>query len=171
MIKLVYGSVVDQETDVIVNAANKFLAPGGGVCGAIFSRAGYFELDEACKKIKTPLNDGDAVMTPSFNIKNAKYIIHAVGPDFNQHDASIDNLYKAYYNSLCLLKENDLHSISFPLISSGIYAGSLDNPVKISTESCLRAYNDFVNTYRDYNINVLICAFSKSDYNEASKIL
>ena len=69
MIKLVHGSAVDQEVDVIVNAANKNLAPGGGVCGEIFSKAGYFELDEECKKIKTPLNDGDAVITPSFNIK------------------------------------------------------------------------------------------------------
>ena len=53
-----------------------------GICGVIFKKAGLSELTAACKKHKTPLNDGDAVITPAFNMKNAKAIIHAVGPDF-----------------------------------------------------------------------------------------
>ena len=32
-IKLIYDSAVDQEVDVIVNAANKYLVSGSGVCG------------------------------------------------------------------------------------------------------------------------------------------
>ena len=71
-IKLIYDSAVDQEVDVIVNAANKYLVSGSGVCGEIFKRAGYQELEKACSKIKTPLNDGDAVITDSFNINNCK---------------------------------------------------------------------------------------------------
>ena len=70
-LELINGSSVEQEVDVIVNAANKYLLSGGGVCGAIFKAAGYQELGDACKKIKTPLNDGDAVITPSFNIKTS----------------------------------------------------------------------------------------------------
>ena len=73
-IELIQGSCANQNVDVVVNAANRYLLSGGGICGAIFSKAGENELTEACKQYKTPLNDGDAVITPSFGIKNAKAI-------------------------------------------------------------------------------------------------
>ena len=164
MIEIINGSCVDQEVDAIVNAANRYLLSGGGVCGEIYKRAGYSELNDACSKIDTPLNDGDAVITNSFNIKNANYIIHAVGPDFSKTPNAFKELYDAYYNSLELLKSNNLHSISFSLISSGIYGIGLDNPVEESTKQCLNAYNDFINKYKDYNINVKLYAYSNNEY-------
>ncbi len=123
------GSCADQEVDIVVNAANRNLWSGGGICGAIFKKAGYQELTDACNKIKTPLKDGEVAITPAFNILNAKYIIHAVGPDFGYTPNAFKELFDAYYNSLVLMKDNNLHSISFPLISSGIFGGNLKNPV------------------------------------------
>ena len=79
---LIQGSCADQEVDVVVNAANSGLWAGAGICGAIFAKAGVAELEAACRKYKTPLRDGDAVITPAFGITNAKAIIHAVGPNF-----------------------------------------------------------------------------------------
>lgn len=72
---------------------------------------------------------------------NCKYIIHAVGPDFSYTPNAFKQLYDAYYNSFKVLVENGLTSISLPLISSGIYGGSLDNPVKESCKQCIQAYN------------------------------
>ena len=120
-IELLNASCADQTVDAVVNAANDGLWAGGGICGVIFKKAGS-ELAEACKKYKTPLNDGDAVITPAFNMKNAKVIIHAVGPNFGVTPTALEELFKAYYNSLMVLKENGYHSISFPLISSSIVA-------------------------------------------------
>ena len=57
---------------------------GGGICGVIFKKAGMAALSAACKKYKTPLRDGSAVITPAFQMTNAKFIIHAVGPDFSR---------------------------------------------------------------------------------------
>ena len=94
-IKLINGSCAKQETDAIVNAANKYLLAGGGICGAIFEKAGYLELTKACEKYETPLKDGDAVITPAFNITNTKYIIHAVGPDFGCTPNAFDKLFDA----------------------------------------------------------------------------
>lgn len=162
--KIVHGSCVEEQVDAIVNAANRYLASGSGVCGAIFKKAGYEELNFACRKIKTPLRDGDAVITDAFNIENAKYIIHAVGPDFNNSNASINDLFMAYYNSLLVLKDHNLHSISFPLISSGIYGGRLNNPVEKSARQCLAAYNEFINTF-NYEINVILCAYSIDEFD------
>jgi len=168
-IKLINNSSVDQNVDAIVNAANNKLMNGGGICGAIFTKAGPIELAHACNVYNTPLNDGDAVITDSFNISNCKKIIHAVGPDFNRSNALITNLFKAYYNSLVCLKDNGLHSISFPLISSGIYGGNLDNPVKDSTRMCIDAYNKFINDYPNYDVDVLLCAYKLEEYNESLK--
>ena len=168
-LELIYGSCVDQEVDAIVNAANRNLWSGGGVCGAIFKKAGYKELNDACCKINTPLKDGEVIITPSFNITNAKYIIHAVGPNFGVTPNAYKELYEAYYNSLELLKENNLHSISFPLISSGIFGSVLDNPVKESTKQCIRAYNSFIEKNSDYYVYVKLCAYSQQEYSEAQK--
>ena len=169
-IKLINASCVEQEVDAIVNASNRFLMSGGGICGAIYQKAGYIELNDACSKIKTPLQDGDAVITPAFNITNAKYIIHAVGPDFNHTPDAYDKLFDAYYNSLKVLIDNKLHTIAFPLISSGIFGGNLDNPVATSTEQCIKAYNEFFKKYNDYNIDVILCAYSLQEMIEAEKV-
>ena len=64
-IELINGSCADQEVDAVVNAANRNLWSGGGICGVIFKKAGYAELNEECKKHNTPLKDGEAVITSS----------------------------------------------------------------------------------------------------------
>ena len=165
-IKLIQASCADQEVDAIVNAANKYLYSGGGICGEIFRKNGYAPLEEACSKIKTPLNDGDAVITPAFNMPNTKHIIHAVGPNFNNTPEAFKELQNAYYNSLIVLKNNNLHSIAFPLISSGIFGGDLEHPAFESAAQCLEAYNKFITENNDYDISVLLCAFSLKEYEE-----
>ena len=167
-LEIIHGSSVDMEVDAIVNAANKYLASGGGVCGEIFRRAGYIELNNACKAYETPLKDGSAVITDSFNINTCKKIIHAVGPDFNTK-SDIHDLYLAYYNSLALLKDNNLHSISFPLISSGIFAGDMKNPALTSATECIKSYEDFCKEY-DYHVDVYLCAYSEKEYNEIKNL-
>ena len=168
-LEIIHGSCADLDVDVVVNAANRNLWAGGGICGVIFNKAGHYELSDACSKIRTPLKDGEAAITPAFNLKNAKYIIHAVGPDFNQTPSAFKELFDAYYSSLELLKKHGLHSISFPLISSSIFGGRLDNPVRESTKQCIRAYNKFVNDNKDYDIDVKLCAFTGKEYMEAMK--
>ena len=163
-------SCIEQKVDVIVNAANKNLISGGGICRIIYKKAGYANLNEACRKIKTPLKDGDAVITPAFDIKNVKYIIHAIGPNFSYTPNAFKELFDAYYNSLVLLKDNDLHSIAFPLISAGIYGGHLENPVEVSTKQCIMAYNKFIENFPNYNIHVILCAYTKEEFDNANKI-
>lgn len=167
---LLNESCVDQNVDAIVNAANPDLWPGDGVCGEIFKRANTIDLIIECSKYETPLKTGSAVITPALKIKNAKFIIHAVGPDFSETPTAFKELFEAYYNSLCLLKENDLHSISFPLISSGIYGGDLENPVAESTKQCLLAYKEFISDYPNYQIDVRVCAFAPKEMLEAENV-
>lgn len=169
-IELIHASCADQIVDVVVNAANDGLWAGGGICGVIFRKAGMAELTNACKQYKTPLNDGDAVITPAFRMTNAKAIIHAVGPNFARTPEAFDQLFDAYYNSLVVLKDNGYHSISFPLISSGIFGGDLSNPVYETTKQCISAYEKFVCDYPDYPIDVKLCAFGANEMAEAGKV-
>lgn len=166
-IELIQGSCVNQEVDVVVNAANSRLRAGGGVCGAIFAAAGMEELTEECRKAKHPLNDGEVAITSSCKMTNCKAIIHAVGPDFSYTPRAFNELYMAYFNSLLCLMKNGYHSVAFPLISSGIYAGDLKHPVMESVKQCKRAYKIFTKTNPDYDIDVKICVFEPKDLDEA----
>ncbi len=166
-ITLLHGSCADQKADAVVNAANDGLWEGSGICGEIFKRAGSRELTAACSKYQTPLEDGSAVITPAFQMKNFKAIIHAVGPNFNRKPEAFKELFNAYYNSLLVLKENGYHSISFPLISSGIFGGSLENPTAESVKQCVRAYKKFTEDHPDYEIDVMVCAYSSGQMRDA----
>ena len=169
-IVLLNASCAEQNVDAVVNAANDHLWAGGGICGVIFRKAGVAQLTAACKKYKTPLKDGAAVITPAFNMTNAKYIVHAVGPDFGRTPTAFKELFDAYYNSLCVLMQNELHSISFPLISSGIFGGRLADPVGESTKQCCRAYNKFIADYPDYSVDVKLCAFTSTEMQAAQPV-
>ena len=118
-IKIVKGDVTTYTGDAVVNAANKYLAPGNGVCGAIFRGAGYKELEAACR-LKGEQEVGSATLTSGFNLP-ASYIIHAVGPryDFDRNPERL--LANVYKNCFDVALENNIHSIAFPSISTGIY--------------------------------------------------
>ena len=70
-----------------------------------------------------------------------------------------------------VLKENGYSSIAFPLISSGIFGGSLSNPVAESTKQCIKAYRQFIEDYPDYNVEVTLCAFKSSEMLEARQVV
>ena len=136
--------------DAVVNAANTGLMQGGGVCGYIFNDAGVAEMTEACNRIGY-CNEGSAVITPGFKLP-AKYVIHAVGPryiDGNHGEPKL--LYIAYKQALLLAKENNLHSIGFPLISAGIFG----YPVDKAWRKALQACNDFINKNPYYDIDII----------------
>lgn len=168
-ITLLHASCADQKADAVVNAANDGLWEGSGICGVIFAKAGRTQLREACQKYNTPLKDGTAVITPSFRMTNFKAIIHAVGPNFGETPNAFKELFDAYYNSLLILKNNNYHSISFPLISSSIFGGNLADPVGESTKQCCRAYQSFVKEYPEYDVDVLLCAYTPQEYVSATK--
>lgn len=150
MIEIKQVDITELNVDAIVNAANSQLQEGSGVCGAIFNKAGSAKLTEACSKIGS-CETGNAVITPGFDL-TAKYIIHAVGPIWSGGDDNeAELLYNAYKNSLLLSKNNNCHSIAFPLISSGIYGYPKDEAWQIAIQSCM----DFTNNNPDYSIIVL----------------
>ena len=130
-LKILQADITTLEVEAIVNAANTQLLAGGGVCGAIFRAAGYQELQAACNKL-APIQTGEAVITPGFNL-NAKFIIHTAGPIYNDGNHGEAKLLAACYeNSLKLAAKNNLQSVAFPLISSGIYGYPAQEALKVA---------------------------------------
>ena len=128
------ADITTLHVDAIVNAANVQLAEGGGVCGAIFRAAGRHQLQAACDKL-APIQTGEAVITPGFNLP-AKFIIHTAGPIWYGGNSNEENLLRACYtNSLKLAAENNLSSIAFPLISSGIYGYPPHDALKVAVQA------------------------------------
>jgi O-acetyl-ADP-ribose deacetylase len=119
MIEVVVGDITQIDVDAIVNAANEALAPGGGVCGAIFRAAGP-QLVAACRTV-APCPTGEARITPGFNAK-ARWIVHAVGPVWRGGShREAESLASAYRASLELAQDAGAASIAFPAISTGVY--------------------------------------------------
>ena len=142
-------------TDAIVNAANEGLWGGGGVCGAIFRGAGYELMTEACRKIGH-CETGEAVLTPGFGLP-AKYVIHAVGPQWRDgRHGEPELLYSAYRSALRVAMEHGLHSIAFPLISAGIYGYPWEGAWRKALEAC----RDFLKEQPEYEMEMVFAIIS-----------
>lgn len=147
--------------DAIVNAANSSLLGGGGVDGAIHIVAGP-SLRGECEEIRKEkypdgLPTGEAVITKGYNLPS-KHVIHTVGPiweDGNHGESEM--LYKCYFNSLLLAKENKLETIAFPEISTGAYGFPLDLARKVA----VKAINDFVEKYPGGIDEILLITFER----------
>ena len=141
-LELIQGDITKAEVDAIVNAANSALVGGGGVDGAI-RRAGGDAIEQACAEIRGREGGcptGKAVITTGGDL-HAKYVIHTVGPVWEGGDSGeAELLASCYQESLRLAVENDVQSIAFPSISTGIFG----YPTEKAAVVALTAVRDFV---------------------------
>ncbi|WP_412030862.1 macro domain-containing protein [Companilactobacillus futsaii] len=119
--------------DAIVNAANSALVPGGGVDGAINKKAGP-DLGRAMLKFGgTPT--GTAVYTPAFDL-NADYVIHAVGPRYQDGEhGEAELLATAYQSIMKLAQKLEVNSLAIPFLSTGVYGYPLEEAINIAMEN------------------------------------
>lgn len=151
------GDITKVDVDAIVNAANETLLGGGGVDGAIHSAAGP-ELLEECKTLGG-CKTGEAKITKGYNLL-AKNIIHTVGPVYN----SVENVEKllsdCYRNSLKLASENNIKSIAFPGISTGVYGYPKEEASKIAIKSVLSFLKE-----SPQDIKIIFVSFDEEAFN------
>ncbi len=132
-IEIINTNITTMQVDAIVNAANNSLTGGGGVDGAIHTAAGI-TLKDYCLTLKGCAT-GYAKITPGFNLP-AKYIIHTVGPAWNNGTEDEEKLLAmCYENSLKLALENNIKTIAFPCISTGAYRFPFDKAATIALET------------------------------------
>ena len=158
------NNITDLKYDAIVNAANKTLLGGGGVDGAIHRAAGP-ELLKECRTLNG-CNTGEAKITKGYKL-NAKHVIHTVGPIYSGSEKDRKDLYNCYYNCLQLAKENDLHSIAFPGISTGVYG----YPINEACQVVVKAIRAWQEENKDYPMTIMLSCFNDRLYEEYKGIL
>ncbi len=135
IVECLKGDITKQEGfKAIVNAANAYLTPGGGVAGAIHKAAGP-RLYEECKKL-APIKTGEAVITAGYNLPNL-YVIHTLGPVYTQEKNPQEKLKQCYKNCLKVAEQNKLDSIAFCAISTGIFGYPLEDGLRVAFSTFL----------------------------------
>lgn len=158
-------SVVEQSADAIVNAANNSLLGGGGVDGAIHRAAGP-ELVKECATLNG-CQTGKAKITGAYNIRNARFIIHAVGPVYRGREEDAELLAGCYTSSLDLALENGCKSIAFPCISTGVYG----YPKEKAAEVSYAAVENWILDHPNEDMTVYFCCFKDEELNAYNRII
>ncbi len=189
-LEITNGSVVYSKKHVIVNAANKWLAPGGVLSGAIFGAAGS---DKVLKEIAskhggvsnpsmsgTPLLETSKVFTTGaydLSKNGTQYIIHALGPDFTEapYSSNIElgytdlrQTYKNVYAEMDQLnKTHQVTTMGLIPISAGVFAGGADKTklYEIMVEETLSALHTFPALQPELYL------YSEGEYAAVKKVL
>jgi O-acetyl-ADP-ribose deacetylase len=136
-IKLYQGDITEAGVEAIVNAANNDLILGAGVAGAIRSKGGP-SIQRECDAIG-PIKVGEAAITAGGSLK-ARHVIHAASMRLGGRTIA-ESLRSSVRNALRIAHENDLHSIAFPAIGTGIAGFPTDECASIMLEEIRRHLN------------------------------
>ncbi len=155
-VETVQGDITRQpDLDAIVNAANAELRVGGGVAGAIHRAAGP-ELEKECIPLG-PIKPGQAVISGGHHLPNA-HVIHCLGPVYGHDKPEAGLLASCYREALLLADRNDITSIGFPAISTGIFG----YPIEEAAQVTLKTVTDVVPGLNNVR-TVRFVLFSESD--------
>jgi O-acetyl-ADP-ribose deacetylase (regulator of RNase III) len=131
-IELCQGDIAAQEVDAIVNAANRHLAGGGGVDGAIHRAGGPAIMLDTRQRYPDGCPTGSAVIGAAGEL-SARYVIHAVGPVWNGGgDGEGELLAGAFRRSLQLAGEHACRSVALPALSTGAYGYPLEEASRVA---------------------------------------
>jgi O-acetyl-ADP-ribose deacetylase (regulator of RNase III) len=161
-LEIVQGDITALAVDAIVNAANRYLAHGGGVALAIVRKGGLSIQTESSALIarRGPLTTGEAVVTGGGELP-AKFVIHTVGPVWSEHEPlEADRLLcRAVTSSLVLAEERGLKSIAFPAISTGIYGFPIERAAPLMFREAKRHLEGKAALER-----ILFCLYDDASY-------
>lgn len=139
-LEVIRGETTKQNVEAIVNATNTGLTGIGRVDGAIH-RAGGPQISEECRQLGS-CRIGQAKLTSGGNLR-ARYIIHAVGPDYtNGYSAESLLLTWAYQGCLELVAKHQIKSIAFPSLSTR----ASRYPIRLAAGIAFRTVLQFLRT-------------------------
>lgn len=160
------ADITTLRVDAIVNAANTYLAGGGGVDGAIHDAAGpglMRELSERYSGCPT----GSAVITGGGRLP-ARYVIHAVGPRWRDgNHAEAELLAQAYRSAFTLAWEHSCTTVAAPSISTGIYGFPIDLAAPIAMGAAAAALEASGTSLRE----ITFALFSDADLEVFARTL
>lgn len=166
-IALFKGDITKIQVDAIVNPGNSegigcFYPNHNCVDNQINTFAGVrlrLKCDEIMKKLNYNLKTGNTIITKGYNLP-CKYVIETVGPIVNNEitKENENDLKNCYINSLKLLIDNNLKTIAFPCISTGLFK----YPKKDASKLALETVDNFLTNNNKID-KVIFCLYDDSD--------
>lgn len=137
-LEVIRASALDVEAEAIVNAANRAMRGGGGIDGAIHSRAGRALMDELEIVAPEGARTAEVVVTNGHRLPH-RFVFHVAGPVWNErHAKQCDELLEAAYrNALDEAEARRLKSIVLPSISTGVYSFPLNRAAGIALNTAI----------------------------------
>ena len=177
-IMLWQGDIVTLKVDAIVNAANSkllgcFIPLHNCIDNIIHSAAGV-QLREECNNIMQLQGHdeevGEAKITSAYNLPS-KYVIHTVGPaipyGLKPSKSDCESLRKCYMSCLEIASENNLESLAFCGISTGVF----NFPPEIAAEIAVNAVKKYLNSNETSLKHVVFDVFSDYSYETYRNLL
>lgn len=159
--EIVRNDITNIYADAIVNAANPKPVIGYGVDAGIHKKAGP-KLLEARKKIGS-IQAGQAAVTQAYGL-NAKFVIHAVGPVWQDGKHGEEKILRQCYdNALRLAAENNCESVAFPLLS----AGNHGFPKALALNTAISAFSSFL---MEHDMTIYLAVFSRDAFELSEKL-
>ncbi len=169
------GDITLLGVDGIVNAANSGMTGCWQPCHAcidncIHTFAGI-QLRSVCHEMMQEQGHeeltGCAKITPAFNLP-CKFVLHTVGPIINGelNEEDCDLLSSCYTSCLNLASENNLHSIAFCCISTGVFRFPAEEAAGIAFKTVM----DWMRN-TSYSMDIVFNVFSQKDESIYESIL
>ena len=176
---LLSGDYIDNSNgmDAIVNAANKYMIGGSGICGAIYGSAGL-ELEDYCKNsFKTHMVNNEVRITPGFNL--SMDIIHVLAPKAYEEKEPLDELLKGYKNLLANITEKKYKNVLLCSLGTGIHGYKhemvanhvitlLNNYCRLNDVNIY--FNNYVPLYKDIYLKEYLRCNALNLKNDLSKL-
>ena len=167
------GDITTLDCDAIVNAANSqmlgcFSPCHGCIDNSIHTFSGV-QLRCKCNEIMTRQGHeeptGQAKITPAYNLP-CDYVIHTVGPIVNGrlNDEHCELLKSCYLSCLQLCTENNIDSIAFCCISTGVFGFPQREAAHIAVDT-VKEYQ------QEHDIKVVFNVFKDDDLNIYRELL
>ena len=159
--EIIRNDISKMSVDAIVNTANPNPVIGIGVDSMVHKAAGP-ELLLARQEIGA-IARGDAAITPGFRL-DAKYVIHTVGPVWEDGTQDEEKLLRSCYDrSLQLALEHDCESVAFPLISTGNYGF----PKDLALQTAVAAFSSFL---MQHEMMIYLVVFDRKSFSLSEKL-
>ncbi|MGI6568978.1 MAG: macro domain-containing protein [Erysipelotrichaceae bacterium] len=153
-LEIIVGNIADQKTDIIVSSSNNKLLATSDNSLAILEKIGKHRIEKELKNYQK-LEITEMAVTSGFNL--CKYIIHVVGPIYDENINNKSLLTDAYNNVLNKAIELEAESISFPIIS----AGANNFPGPLALDVAVKTIGNFVEKH-DLDVKLVLLPEEKS---------
>ncbi|MEW6071573.1 MAG: macro domain-containing protein [Planctomycetota bacterium] len=130
-VRVVRADITTYDTDAFVYYAQPNLVLGTGFGNAIAVRGGP-SIQQELNRL-APVETGGAVITSAGRLK-ATYIIHAVGPRFQEPDLE-KKLRRTIITALAKADEKGIVRLAFPAMGRGFYGVPLAASARITAET------------------------------------